>query len=155
MVRRYTFDLGTFLFSLRINEFFSLPDVGSNYLSVVAWCGQLAALPVLISSTQQFVFQSCDFFVMEGDYSCLAICTVVRLTSFCLVTEVTSVRLEWNFLCFRVLTVGLCESYELPLIDAVSYCLVVASVLHRVQFRSVQQVQFCQMKNLSQNASGH
>jgi hypothetical protein len=33
MARRYTFDLGTILCSLRINKFFSIPDVSSNYLT--------------------------------------------------------------------------------------------------------------------------
>jgi len=36
MVRWYNFDICTILISLRINEFFSLGDVGSTYMIVVA-----------------------------------------------------------------------------------------------------------------------
>ena len=47
-------------------------------------------------------------------YCYLTICPIIRLSSFCLVTEVISVRLEWNILCARFrqhLMDGLCDSY--------------------------------------------
>jgi len=36
MGRQYIFDIGTLLISLRINEFFSLVDVGNTFLTAVA-----------------------------------------------------------------------------------------------------------------------
>ena len=102
MVRWYIFDIGTIMTSLRINEFSSLHGVGRTYMAVVTWCEQLVELSQLISSAQQFAFQSCNFFFFrEGEYCCLAVCPVIRHSSFCLVTVVISVRLEWNF-CARV-----------------------------------------------------
>jgi len=91
------------MISLSINDFFSLRDVGSTDLTVVAWCGM--QLSVLISSTQLFVFQSCFFFGgggvggREREYGCLAIFSAIRLFSLYLVTEFINVRCEWNFLC--------------------------------------------------------
>ena len=41
---------------------------------------------------------------MEAEYCCWAICSVIRLSSFYLVTEVINVWLEWNFLCPRFQT---------------------------------------------------
>ena len=98
------FDVGTLLISLMINEFFSLHDVGSTYLTVVWWFGELIELSVLISFARKFVFQSWFFFLTEADYCCLAICPVIRLSSCCLVNEAINVRLEWNLLCPRFQT---------------------------------------------------
>ena len=47
------------------------------------------------------MFQSWIFFFTEVEYCCLAICSVIRLSSFYVVTEVINVRLEWNFLVPR------------------------------------------------------
>jgi hypothetical protein len=141
MVRWYNFDICKILISLRINEFFSFRDVGSVYLIVVAWCGQLVKLSVLISLTQLFVLYTCNFvFLMEGDYLCLAIFPVIRLSRFYLVTLVISVRLEWNILFPRFQTSPHSWSVWqlLPPLEIVWYYLVVFSVLPRVQFRSEQ-----------------
>ena len=140
-VRWYNFDIFKILISLKINEFFSLRDVRSTYLIVVAWCGQLVKLSVLISLTQLFVLYSCNFvFLMEGDYPCLAIFLVIRLSRFYLVTLVISVRLEWNILFPRFQTSprGWSVWQLLPPLEIVWYYLVVFSVLPRVQFRSEQ-----------------
>jgi hypothetical protein len=80
MVRWYIFDSGTFLISLRIQECLSLPYVGSTYLLLMAWCGVLGELAVLISSTQPFVFQRYGIF-LEGRslllLSCLPRCNTL------------------------------------------------------------------------------
>jgi len=101
MVRCYIFGIGTILIGLRTEQFFWFYDVGSTYLTVVECCGQLVELSVVISSTQPFLFRSCSFFLRESQYCCLAICPVIGLSSFYLVTEVIGVRLERNFLCSR------------------------------------------------------
>ena len=62
MVMWYICDISTILPGLRINDFFSLRVVCSTYLTMAAWCGQHEEFSVVISFTQQFVFQSCSFF---------------------------------------------------------------------------------------------
>lgn len=54
---------------------------------------------MIISFAQKFVFQSWNFFLTEAEYCCLAIFSVIRLSSFYLVTAFINVRLEWNFIC--------------------------------------------------------
>lgn len=140
-VRWYNLDIFKILISLKINEFFSLRDVGSTYLIVVAWCGQLVKLSLLISLTQLFVLYCCNFvFLIEGDYPCLDIFPVIRLPRFYLVTLVISVRLEWNILfpCFQTSPRGWSVWQLLPPLEIVWYYLVVFSVLPRVKFRSIQ-----------------
>jgi len=83
---------------------FSLRDAGSTYQTVVVWWGQLVELSVLISSTQQFAFQSSKFILREGEYCFSAIYPVIKLPSFCLATKNISFRLEWNVLGPRVQT---------------------------------------------------
>jgi hypothetical protein len=65
MARWCIFNRGTIVISVRVDEFFSLREVGSTYLTMVARNGQRVELSVLISSTQQFVFQNCSLF-LEG-----------------------------------------------------------------------------------------
>jgi len=67
LLRWYIFNRGKIRISLWFNEFFSFRCVGSTYLTVVAWCGRLVELPMFISSTQHFAFQSCNFF-LEGSW---------------------------------------------------------------------------------------
>ena len=55
-------------------------------------------------ATRQFVLQSYSFFLRVGEYCCLAICSVIRLSSSYLATEVITVRLERNVLCSRFQT---------------------------------------------------
>jgi len=62
-VKCYIFDIGTVLISRGINKFFSIRNVGNTDLTRVAWCGEPVQLSVLISSTEQFAFQSCNFFL--------------------------------------------------------------------------------------------
>ena len=98
-------DIYTILISLRINDVFCFVMVCSTYLTMVAWCEQLEELSVLISFTQQFVFQSCIFFSTgKAVYCCLAIFPVMVLCRLQIVTEVVIVELEWNFLCPRCQT---------------------------------------------------
>jgi len=99
MVSWYILDIGIILISLRIKEFFSLRDIGSTYVTVIEWFGQLVELSMLISSSRQFLIQSCNFFYREYEYCCLAVCLVKRLSRFYLGTDVISVRLELKFLC--------------------------------------------------------
>jgi len=58
----YIFDIGIILVSPRINEFFSLRDIGSTNVTMMERFGKLVELPMLISSSQSFLFQSCNFF---------------------------------------------------------------------------------------------
>jgi hypothetical protein len=94
MVRSYVFDIGIILISLRTKEFFSLRDVGSTYLTVdmirrACWIISVNFIHTAIRvSDLQFIF------LREGQYCCLAICSVIKLSSFYLVAEVISVRLE-------------------------------------------------------------
>jgi hypothetical protein len=61
MERRYIYNIGTILTSLRDNEYFLLRDVGSTYVTVVSLCGQLAELSVLIHSHSNLCFRAIVF----------------------------------------------------------------------------------------------
>ena len=78
------------------------------------------------------------FSLREGECCFLAICPVIRLSSFYLVTDVICVRLEWNFLCPRFQTSphGWPVWQLLLRLYVVWYSLVVAYVLPQVHFRS-------------------
>jgi len=67
-------------------------------------------LSVLISPTQQFVFQGCNFF-LGGRWVVLPSClSFIRLSTFYLATEIISVRLEQKFFRHHLM-VSLCDSY--------------------------------------------
>jgi len=94
ILRSYIFDIGTILISLRTKEFFSLRDVGSTCLTV-----DMIRRACLINSFNfiHTAIQLSDLqfiFLREGQYCCLAICSVIKLSSFYIVAEVISVRLE-------------------------------------------------------------
>jgi hypothetical protein len=60
-LRRYVYHISTILTSLRDNEYFLLSDVGSTYLTVVSFCGQLTELSVLIHSHSSLYFRATVF----------------------------------------------------------------------------------------------
>jgi hypothetical protein len=62
MVRRYIYNIGTILTSLKDKEYFLLSDVGSTYLTVVLLCGPFAELSVLIHSHSSLCFRTKFFF---------------------------------------------------------------------------------------------
>ena len=95
----YFFDINTSMISLSINDFFSLRDVGSTDLTVVVWWGMLVELSVLIHPHSSLCFRIAFLFLRQGEYSCLVICSAIKLFSLYLVTEVINLRCEWNFLC--------------------------------------------------------
>jgi hypothetical protein len=75
-------------------------------------------------------FRAAFFFLGEGWYYCLVICTAIRLSSFHLLTVVVSVRLEWKSLCprFQASPHGWSVWQLLPLLEVAWYYLFVCLI---------------------------
>jgi hypothetical protein len=94
----YIFDIVVILISLSTNKFFWLCDVGSTCLALATCCQQLGELTVLnvilaaacVSGLQFFIY---SFSPWGQASAATSYVQVIRLTIFCLVTELITVML--------------------------------------------------------------
>lgn len=91
MYLRYSFPI-----IIRLDACFTLPGVGSTYRTVLMRCGRLVELSFffIFIYVAVCVSQLQSFFLWKGEYFCLAVCLVIELCGFYILTESISVMLE-------------------------------------------------------------